>query len=530
MKMRWVLALGLLLPPVAPCQEQEAPAGTPGPEVEAGAPATVEGAVFLDANGNGALDAGEKGLPGIRVTDSVDFTATGEDGAYRITIAADPQIPYKPSRVVSASWPSGKWPTGAWWRRLSEIKPGERVNFGLRDEEQKLPFLFVHITDDHGNGGLYPGMGELVRQQLMSQARFCFNTGDMGYAGPDSADAMFGGIRTRADAFPVPMFFAIGNHDIAHDQANPSDWSKGPLHGYGGFTKHLGPVRWSFSYGGVHFAAIDWADLRNNSFESVPEIAAEWLDRDLQALPPGTRTFLMVHFPNGCQRYYDVIAKHKVLRIFGGHNHTTRDYYDFGPRATTGINLCGTGANLGIVQESDFCVVNYCGGCKGVDYHNKRCALKEFLLTLTAPIEQRNSAVGALLQRQAKQAEAAARTVSSATEALDAGPGGAYMVAEIDPGTAKRVGLRLGGQDPLEVVHDGHTLTVAGVPIPYTLRPHEKTLSWQLAVDGGQLVFYANKLIRLEKAVATKDPARVTLFAEGGTATFTKVTVTALKP
>ena len=43
-------------------------------------PKSVRGRVILDANANGRIDAGEKGLAGIAVTDGVNFVTTGDDG------------------------------------------------------------------------------------------------------------------------------------------------------------------------------------------------------------------------------------------------------------------------------------------------------------------------------------------------------------------------------------------------------------------------------------------------------------------
>jgi len=54
--------------------------GTPV-AAEPASPASVAGQVFLDASANGKLDPGEKGIPGVRVTDGVGFVTTDADGA-----------------------------------------------------------------------------------------------------------------------------------------------------------------------------------------------------------------------------------------------------------------------------------------------------------------------------------------------------------------------------------------------------------------------------------------------------------------
>jgi len=485
----------------------------------------VSGRVYLDANGNGKFDSGEKGLAGIRITDSVNFVTTGEDGSYTITVADDPEIPYRPSRVVSVSWPGGKWPSGAWWRRLSEIKAGEKVDFGLRDEQQKMPFLFVHITDDHGSGGPYGSIGAVVKEQLMGMARFCINTGDLGYSSPDTADQMFGSIADKAKQFPVPMLFTPGNHDMT---GRIPDWGKGPLYGTGGFTRYLGPIRWAFTYADSHFAGVDWADAKNGEHENTPEIAADWLERDLKDLKPGTRIFLFMHFPSACPRFVQVVSKYKVTYVFGGHNHTHREYDFGGVPAITSINLESRGAVLGIVQENAFNAVVYCGGCKGKpEYHSKKCGLKHFLTSLVAPIEQRSSLLPVILDRHGRHAGISDRKISSSSQALEAGQGPAHITAEIEPGTGK-AGLKIGEKDSIEITYADRTLNAAGVPIPFALRSHEKALSWEILVENSTLTIYANNMIRLVKPVKVDNPAKVTAFADGGSATFKKVNVWSL--
>jgi hypothetical protein len=148
----------------------------------------ISGKVFLDVNGNGKPDPGEKGIAEVRVTDGISFATTDADGAYSIKIAEDYMIPCRPARTVSVCWPTGKWPTGRWWYRLSEIADAKAVSFGLRNDEQKLPFVFLHTSDDHGAGQMYSEHYAHDARLMKPAAKFIFNTGDMGYATPEGGD------------------------------------------------------------------------------------------------------------------------------------------------------------------------------------------------------------------------------------------------------------------------------------------------------------------------------------------------------
>ena len=97
------------------------------------------------------------------------------------------------------------------------------------------------------------------------------------------------------------------------------------------------------------------------------------------------------------------------------------------------------------------------------------------------------------------------------------------IAAEIAPGSAKRCGLRIGDKDPVEVVFSGNVVSVAGTPVPFVLREQDKGLSWHVTVENNELTIFANSLFRLIKTVKVDNPSKVTIFAEDGSSTFSKV-------
>jgi len=484
---------------------------------------SVSGRVFLDANANGLLDDGEKGIAGVAVTDSVNFVTTASDGSYTIKIADDPVIPYKPARVVSLSWPSGKWPTGAWWRRLSDIKAKEAVNFGLRDDEQKLPFSFVHITDDHGWGGMYPVFAKELKK-LGPSVKLCFNTGDLGYANMENAEAMFSSAAKNAKAIPLPMFFTPGNRDIV--QPPCGDFSaQNELVGNGGFTKHIGPIRWSFDYAGCHFFGVDWMRWPDGKLEEgTPAVGLEWIEKDLGRLKSGTRIFAFVHFPVAHEDFLAVMRKCKVEYVLGGHNHEHKRFPKDGVAACTTISLRGNGGcTLGLVGENGFDAVFRCPGCAGkkpTDHSPILCAQGKFERKL----------LPALRKFRGRRQAVADAALGPATKKIDTGNAATIEIAaEIEPGSARKVGLKIECRKPFEIAYDGKGLNVAGVDIPFSLRADEKALKLHVIVGKDSLSLYANSLIQLDKTVSTGAVTGVVPFAEGGGATVKKLEVWELK-
>ncbi len=74
---------------------------------------TVSGTVFLDRNGNGRRDPGERGLPGVVVSDQIDVVATDVSGGFALADS-------RGFGLVFVSVPSGYRSVGPFWRRVAE--------------------------------------------------------------------------------------------------------------------------------------------------------------------------------------------------------------------------------------------------------------------------------------------------------------------------------------------------------------------------------------------------------------------------
>ena len=490
------------------------------------APAVVRGVVFVDANGNGRLDPGERRLGGVGITDGVTFVETDADGAYELVIQPDATIPWTPARTVSVSWPSGYWPVGRHWHRLSDIPDGQDAHFALREDQQTLPFAFSHITDNHAAGAGYATYAQDL-QRLGGLSKFVISTGDLLYANyspPAESLMRFRSLAANIEGagFGVPFLAVPGNHDNTGTSAAEEIYDPAhPLFGHGVFTKLIGPVRWSFDYAGCHFVGLDWKRPTGDGERwenTTPQEAVDWLKRDLARVPPGRRVFVFVHFPTGVPEFYEVIGR--ATMTFGGHNHRVEQYYYGGP-SITALNLRGNGSsNIGIVTEDDFAVVTRCPGCKDRTYHSRLCGIG-YRTTGRRP----DAMPARLAPIRGEPVELPAGPLGRRT--VDAGGPGLEIEVRIELGTARRAGLRIGEQ---EIVFDGEILHVAGIPVPFKPWPeHENVLHLHVAASSGMLVVYANELIRTHKPAVVGDARRVTIFAEDGTASLQSGQVRALK-
>src|SRR4051812_12444650 len=70
----------------------------------------TRGSVFIDANGNGRRDAGEKGLGGVSVSNQSDVVVTDSSGAFDIAAGQ--------SGIVYVTVPTDYKSVGPFWRPL----------------------------------------------------------------------------------------------------------------------------------------------------------------------------------------------------------------------------------------------------------------------------------------------------------------------------------------------------------------------------------------------------------------------------
>jgi hypothetical protein len=484
----------------------------------ASAEQVVRGRVIFDANGNGQLDAGEKGLAGVAITDGINFVSTGDDGTFEIKTADDPVIPFKKAQVVSVSWPTGKWPTSLWYRRLADIRPGEALLFGLQDEEQKLPLTVAHGSDPHNNfspGGISDAWRDEVKR-LAGSARFAIVTGDLGYAGIKNAEQMFTSLQRYTQNFPIPMFHTPGNHDLVG--IHTTEWKgQTELHGNGAYTKYLGPLRWSFDYAGVHFVGLDWAyEAEDGKLQTgMSKSAIDWMEKDFARLAAGTRIFAFTHSQYTVNpKYWQVLQKFKMELMLAGHSHQNLNVGGGGLKMLTTINLRGPNAPyrlLHIHAQGHDTVDRCAGGLSG--RHTRHCSL-----SVPGPLANLRRAQAALENVTLKDGKRAVEKISGRWFEL---------LTQFDPKSAKSCGVRIlstdPAQPPLELAFEGNTMRCGPLVNPMVRLDQNEPLQLQVHIVNGQAKVRAQGRLFFERPFRTEKPCRAELFAEGGEATFEKV-------
>ncbi len=293
----------------------------------------VAGRVFIDTNGDGVFNAPDRPAAGVTVTDGFNVVRTDDAGLYAIDAGVQPPVGESSYPIVSVSFPSGTWPRDNWFRRIVSTIDANQVDFPLLSQDQPATFIFIHGTDAHLPRGGTEKFIEFRKEvrQLGDAVAFCVLTGDNPHLSDhqpfDKAQADWRIVNDMFRGISRPLFVVPGNHDAAGSTTTGWDQTN-PMFGYGFFRHFIGPVRWSFNYGGVHFAGVDFLHIQNKKWVwGVSDQAAEWLDKDLGLIPAGTRKVVFVHYPQG-DKFAQVVRKHKADQIYAGHTHrVTVDTY-----------------------------------------------------------------------------------------------------------------------------------------------------------------------------------------------------------
>ena len=478
----------------------------------------VAGKVYLDANRNGKFDPRDKPLAGVRVTDGLTFATTKADGTYGIAVRPHVMLPVPGTQYVTLCWPSGKWPTTKHWHRVKDIADKARCDFGLRDDKQSIPFTYLHVTDSHDwRASRYDHQHELMNT-VLKEAKFIFHTGDMGFGGATAKEMARSGhyLTSNQAKCVMPTFTAIGNHDT---DARPCE----EYNFCGGFVKFIGPLRFSYDYAGIRFVLVDiiadspaWVDR-----------TAEWLARDLASVRPGTRIIMAYHYPipGRSAKFKKVLRDHKVELIHAGHNHAYREWRNAwaAPMVTAFARSSGN-ANVMRVDEKGTHVAFFCDGCARGSHnyrHSRRCPV----------IWRTHFLEGQLRALTTKTHKVADQALAGLGESLAVSTPYLYASAELAPGSARRVGLRIDTKAaPLVVSYAGDHLVVDGVALPFRVPPKAKTLLLYVFAHKNQLVVYANDCFFMNKPVKFDAARSVRAFAAGGKATLKTMTVQEIRP
>jgi 3',5'-cyclic AMP phosphodiesterase CpdA len=291
----------------------------------------AEGTVFLDANGNGVRDAGERGVAGVLVSNGVDVVATDRHGRWRLSVDVGQTLfVIKPEGY---RFPLGENGLPRFWRHhLPEGSPPlafggiaatgelpESIDFPLHARDRIETVRIAVVADpqpndaaevEHFRRGTMPGLrreadvalglllGDLVNDDL----------------------ALYDPLIQALGEVDFPWFALPGNHDLDMDAGN----DRASLDTY---RAHFGPDTYALQVGRVHVLMLDnviaeFSDGRFSGYVGgLREDQFRFIEAWLAHVPLRHRIIVAGHIPmslHGDRETFRVADRERLYRLLEG--------------------------------------------------------------------------------------------------------------------------------------------------------------------------------------------------------------------
>ena len=313
---------------------------------------TLKGTVFDDLNHNGAFDADELGIAGVRISNGTAVVLTNDSGDYEIDIEGDsivfitkpagymtPVNKYRLPQFYYVHRPHGS-PAGL---RYQGIEPTgrlpERIDFPLHRQHEDKAFEAILFADTQPQTEeeLDYIRDSVVSELIGTKAAFGMTMGDILF---DDL-SMLPRLSSIIAQIGVPWYNVPGNHELnllASEDAYSLET----------FSRWYGPPYYAFEYGDAAFVVLDdvhyrgtkSSGIRGNGgyYGSFGERQLDWLEAELAHVPKGKLLVLAMHIPlltragpDGDQRgvqdrraLFALLDEYPNLYAVAGHTHTTQ--------------------------------------------------------------------------------------------------------------------------------------------------------------------------------------------------------------
>jgi hypothetical protein len=296
---------------------------------------TAKGVVFLDANGNEKFDAGEKTLPGVKVSNGLQIVATNDQGRYELPVDDDAILFVIKPRGFRTPLSADKLPRfyyihkphGSPASKFEGVKPTgplpESVDFPLYAQDEPEQFRAVLFGDPQPRNQQEVDFvaHDVVEELIGADASFGVTLGDIAFNDLTTFEALNKSIALIG----IPWYNVIGNHDINFDARHDQ-------HSDETFERVYGPAYYSFDYGQVHFIVLDdieWYfptdDGRGEYRGGLGKEQIEFVRNDLAMIPAEQVVVLMMHIPivgvHDRQDLYRLIEQRPFCISISGHTH-----------------------------------------------------------------------------------------------------------------------------------------------------------------------------------------------------------------
>jgi 3',5'-cyclic AMP phosphodiesterase CpdA len=237
------------------------------------------------------------------------------------------------------------------------IITGCKQNSSTTEVQQENEFSFAFLTDIH------------LQPELSAEAGFQWAINEVNKRNPDfvltggdlvmdalnqsygRADSLYNLYIKLSGKFKMPVYNAVGNHEVYGWHRNEEGIEEHPEFGKKMFEKRLGDRFYSFDHKGWHFIVLD-AISRNEEggyTGSIDEEQILWLAKDLQKVDKATPIAISTHMPfitsaaqisrgsmaansrgmviDNSQDVLELLSEHNLRLVLQGHLHFLEDIY-----------------------------------------------------------------------------------------------------------------------------------------------------------------------------------------------------------
>jgi len=290
----------------------------------AAAASCTDGLVFLDANGNGVHDAGERALAGIRVSDGEHIVVTDHDGHYRLPDSAQPIITLiKPANYRTASRADGL--PDIWRPRTGEGGVQCRPFALLLQANAPTSLQALVMADSQTASNVdvdYFERDIIAPLRGKHAARLGMTLGDVSSDNP----ALYPQLARAVASLGVPWLHVPGNHDMDVGASSDAD-------SLDSYHRELGPDTYAWEEPSMVFIGLDDIIAQPGQKPAyvggLREDQFAFLERYLATVPQDTLVVLGIHIPlfdhafrdEDRTRLFALLEKVEHPLILSGHTH-----------------------------------------------------------------------------------------------------------------------------------------------------------------------------------------------------------------
>ena len=314
----------------------------------------ASGRVFLDSNKNGLLNAGERGIAGVRVSNGLDVVTTNDEGRYTlpideqsiifITKPRDYAIPVNAHMLPQFYYihqPAGS-PAGMRYEGIAPTGPlPEQIDFPLIERQESAQFEAILFADPQPQTQreLDYIRDDVVAELIDTQAAFGITLGDILY---DDL-SMFPRYNALIAQIGIPWYNVPGNHEL-NFEADSDEYSLET------FKKFFGPPYYAFEYADALFVVLDNIDYQGNGKADPGDVRGNggyeariskrqlrWLEKELEFVDKDRLVFVATHAPLGNEvtssatdnrrGLFQLLSGRPNLYSVAGHTHTNNHLY-----------------------------------------------------------------------------------------------------------------------------------------------------------------------------------------------------------